>query len=154
MHNAVLDVLIQRLRNTNAYLLKVTESLSDEQLCKQLSRTSPPIGWHLWHIARWSDRFQASFPDPREAVTHSPNPNQDVWHTENLPAQWGLDPTTLGVLEAGGGMDQSTAAALPQIVGKQNLLAYARRVFDASEQALNNLKVEECRASTHQHQRT
>lgn len=140
MDNIVFDTLAQRIRMTNAYLLKVTEDLTDEQLCKRPSPTAPPIGWHLWHISRWADRFQASFPKRGDGNVDQPaDPNRDIWHLENLASQWELNAATLGVLETGAGMEHDVAAFIPRIIGKHNLLHYARRVFAASEQTLSNL---------------
>ena len=144
MDSTVFQTLVQRLHNVNSNLLKVTQDLSFEQLCKRPSLTAPPIGWHLWHISRWSDRFQASFPKRGDGLSKEySNPNRDLWHIENLAAQWDLSPTTLGVLETGAGMEHDVAATIPKIIGKENMLNYARRVFVASEQALSSLTVSE-----------
>ena len=37
-------------------LLKFAEGLTDEQLARQPSPAAPPIGWHIFHVARWADR--------------------------------------------------------------------------------------------------
>lgn len=142
MDSVIFQTLVQRLKLVNSNLLKVTQELSDEQLCKRPALTAPPIGWHLWHISRWADRFQASFPKRGDSYFgESSNPNRDLWHIENLAAQWDLDPTTLGALETGAGMEHDVAALIPKIIGKENLLNYARRVFSASEQALGSLNL-------------
>lgn len=147
MDSAVFQTLVQRLNMVNSNLLQVTQDLSDEQLCKQLGLTAPPIGWHLWHISRWADRLKASFPKRGDGNSKEPsNPNRDLWHIENLAAQWDLSPTLLGVLEIGAGMEHDVAATIPKIIGKENLLNYARRVFAASDQALSNLTVAELEA--------
>jgi len=139
MDNIVFDTLVQRLGMVNAHLLKVTQELTEEQFLRRPSPTAPPIGWHLWHIARWADRFQASFPKRGDGNTTEPSdPNRDIWHIENLAARWDLDPGTLGALETGPGMEHDVAASVSKIIGKQNLLHYARRVFAASEQAIKN----------------
>jgi uncharacterized damage-inducible protein DinB len=144
MDSVVFQSLVQRLHMVNSNLLKVTQDLADEQLCKRPGLTAPPIGWHLWHISRWADRFQASFPKRGDNYSGEPsNPNRDLWHIENLAAQWDLSPTTLGVLETGAGMEHDVAASIPKIIGKENLLNYGRRVFSASEQALGGLNLAE-----------
>jgi len=40
-------------------------------------------------------------------------------------------------------MEHDVAASIPKIIGKENLLNYARRVFAASEQALSSLNLAE-----------
>jgi hypothetical protein len=40
-------------------LLMATERLSDEQLAWSPNVDAPPIQFHLWHIARYADRFRS-----------------------------------------------------------------------------------------------
>ena len=136
-------VLIQRVQMTHGWILKITEDLTDEQLAWRLSQTGPPpIGWHLWHISRWADRLQASFPSERPEANRHADPNQGIWETEGLAAQWGLNPDLLGLLETGALMDKASASLLPE-VGKDKLLAYARRTFALVDQALDDLDVDQ-----------
>jgi uncharacterized damage-inducible protein DinB len=37
--------------------LKLVEDLTDDQFAKPLHPSVHSIGWQLWHIARWDDRF-------------------------------------------------------------------------------------------------
>ena len=83
--NIIFDTLVQRICTTDAYLLPVTDDLTDEQLSKRPSQTAPPIGWHLWHIARWADRFQASFPKRGDSHLDQPSdPNRDIGHNRGF----------------------------------------------------------------------
>ena len=104
-------------------LRRTVDSLTEEQFSRAPGETAPPIGWHLWHIARWGDRFQATFID-REAPP-------EIWTTEHLAEARGLEPTELGVLQLGMGMDPAKAQALPVILGKQGFNTYLERVLDA-----------------------
>ena len=139
MNALVLDALVQRLRQVDANLLKVTQDLGSEQLSRRLGPTAPPIGWHLWHIARWADCFQASFPERVRKSSQRLDVNRELWHREGLAQRWGLEPTKLGRFETGMGMEHAVAAQLPHSIGQKQLLDYARRAFHASEQALENL---------------
>jgi hypothetical protein len=142
-NSLVLTALVQRMRKVDAGLLEVTQDLSEAQFCKRLGPTAPPIGWHLWHTARWGDRLQASFPMRASTSNERPDPNRDIWHCEQLAAKWGLEPATLGGLETGIGMEHDAAALLPQTVGQQNLFDYSRRVFQACELAVESLTANE-----------
>ena len=103
-------------------LRRTLESLSEEEFVRAPGETAPPIGWHLWHIARWADRFQATLAD-REAPA-------EIWVAERMPAAIGVEPETLGVLQLGMGMDTAAAQALLSPMGKPRFLGYLDRVLD------------------------
>lgn len=143
MNDIAAQVIIARIKMVQAWILQATEKLSEEDLSQPLGTTAPPIGWHLWHIARWTDRVQASLPRPHtevDAKNYQPNPNRGVWEQRQLADQWDLDRSRLGTLEEGSGMDFATAAMLPQKIGKDALLAYVHEVFDRTNQTLDSLK--------------
>jgi hypothetical protein len=121
-------------------MLKATEEITEEQFAWQPSETAPPIGWHLWHVARWAERFQASFPVEGKGEDRTPDPNKGVWETENVASQWGLNTSPLGSSETGAGMDMEIATSLPQI-GKERILDYARRVFASVDKIIDGLNV-------------
>lgn len=104
-------------------MMSVTEDMTEDQFCRRPGPHAPPIGWHLWHIARWADRIQASFPSSSDGL------RQQIWESEELALRWKLDTTTLGLCQAGVGMDHAVAAALPSQIGQAALLNYARRCF-------------------------
>lgn len=119
-------------------LLKFAEGLTDEQLAHRPSPTSPPIGWHIFHVARWADRLQASFPNHLPEDSHSSALPRQIWSVENLATAWSVRPETLGWLETGAGMavDQATVLAS---VGQVKLIDYASRAFTAADQAVAKL---------------
>jgi hypothetical protein len=141
MSDPTANAIVQRIHMAHAWILQATKKLTEEEVCRQLGATAPPIGWHLWHIARWADRVQASL--PRQDIHHPPDPNRGFWERERLAEQWDLDPATLGTLQEGSGMSFVDAAVLPRRVGKDVLLAYARQVFAATDEAVTTLRPEQ-----------
>ncbi len=131
--------LIRGIQVAQRLILKSTEGLPAEHFAEALSHQSPPVGWHLWHVARWADRLQATFSDPPSgAAEASPLPDE-VWVAGDLAAAWGLEPGTLGVLQTGTAMEVAAAASVLR-AGKDTLLAYARQAFDRLDGALAALE--------------
>lgn len=131
-------LLLQRVAFIHQLLLRTTEDLSEEQFRWRPSPTAPPIGWHLWHMARWADRLQAVFPSERTPARAEPHPDRGIWQQEDLARTWGLEPAQLGLMETGAGMDPDHAAALAEL-GRDRLLGYARRTFAALDQVVSEL---------------
>lgn len=119
-------------------LLKVTKQLTDDQFSWRPSATAPPIGWHLWHIARWADRLQASFPSGLPESRAGADPNFGIWEADSLASAWGLERAKLGILETGSGMEIEQAAQLPR-AGMTRIADYAQRAFEALEQVLSDI---------------
>jgi DinB superfamily len=135
MTDAIGRILTGRIRWTHQSIIEVTEELTDAQLAQQPSPTAPPIGWHVFHMARWADRLQASFPRASVGQGRQADPRNQIWTATDLATQWGLRPERLGSLEAGTGMDIDSAVAVASL-GKATLLAYARETFAEAEQAI------------------
>ncbi len=108
--------------------LKLVEGLTDEQVAWKANADTPSIGFHLWHLARWTDDLQAIIADRLPQVGVSPN----LWETEGLAAQWGLDPAQLGEQQTGQ-MLEGDAANIP-LPDKEAILAYARRALSAADE--------------------
>ena len=126
------------IQNSHGKLLALTEALTDDQFAQQPSPTAPPIGWHLFHMARWADRLQASFAGVSTAFDEWPEHSAEIWIVDKVASQWRLQPDRLGLLETGLGMAVEDAVAVATL-GKDPLLDYARRVFLAAEQAVGAL---------------
>jgi hypothetical protein len=60
---------------------------------------------------------------------------RQIWEAESLAEKWRLDPSVLGEGANGMGMDDDLTASLP-LPGKEQLGNYARRVFEAANQAI------------------
>lgn len=126
------------IQNSHGKLLALTEALTDDQFAQQPSPTAPPIGWHLFHMARWADRLQASFAGASTAFDVWPEHSAEIWIVDKVASQWRLEPDRLGLLETGLGMAVEDAVAVAAL-GKDPLLDYARRAFTAAEQAVGVL---------------
>lgn len=138
MSNVSTDPIVQRIQRTHRQILRVTSTLTGEQLARRLAPTATPPGWHLWHIARWADRLQASYPDRPVTNGRRWDLHGQLWIREKLARAWGLASDRLGVLETGAGMADDDAAAVAR-VGREALLDYAERAFGAADEAVVKL---------------
>ncbi len=137
MSQSLSEVTIARILMTHQMLIQLTEALSEAQFGWQPGPQAPPIGWHLWHMARWADRVQASFP------TVSGDTECEIWEAEQLLQRWELDGATLGALQTGTSMNHQTATRLVHDVGQLRLLDYARRSFAALDAIVTRLQPDE-----------
>jgi hypothetical protein len=131
--------VIQRISQTHGRLLKVTSDLPGEGLVRRFAPTAPPIGWHLWHIARWADRLQGTFPNRSFEATRRWDTGRQIWFRERLGVRWGLEPSALGILETSAGMTDETAALLPARAPGAGLRDYVQHAFGALDAAVQGL---------------
>jgi hypothetical protein len=115
-------------------VLKLVESLSDEQLAWQPHPSATSIAFNVWHIARWTDYVQSKMPQITQVLSQRLEPRQQVWHTEGLAGKWGLDSASLGDVEAGN--DLGVLAVQIHLPGQAILLEYLRHCYTLEEQAL------------------
>jgi uncharacterized damage-inducible protein DinB len=52
MANPIVSSIADGISWTQQALLRLMEDMSDEMIAKQPGETAPPIGWHVFHIAR------------------------------------------------------------------------------------------------------
>jgi hypothetical protein len=117
---------------TQEQLLMATERLSEEQMAWRPNSDAPPIQFHLWHIARYADRFQVTVAKAVRSVTQQPGPQREIWEAEELAARWGLTGQAVDPSATGWGMDDHLAADL-RLPPKEQQLDYARRAFAAAD---------------------
>jgi len=119
-------ILADRLAVTHRQLIEAAQAGTDADLAFRAGPTSPPIAFHLWHAARWADRWA-------EALSG----HQQRWNREGLTTKWGF-PNEQG--EGGTGMHLSDdeAADLPY-PGRDQLATYLRGAFSDLEQAVGAL---------------
>jgi uncharacterized damage-inducible protein DinB len=128
MADSLMDYIAMYYQATHEQVFKVIDSLDDQQITWRPNRTTPCIGFHVWHLARWADYLQ-------EMITGT---GVQIWETEGLAAQWGFHSANLGFAETGLGMDDDVSASLPW-PRKDVLLDYARRAFAKADQAVGSL---------------
>jgi hypothetical protein len=128
MLKSIMSVICEQYRNTHEILLDLMVDLSDEQIGWTPNATTPPIGFHVWHLARWADYLHEMI-DGR---------GSQLWEKEELAARWNMETASLGYAQTGMSMDDQTAVAL-RMPGKDLLLDYARRAFAAAQHAVEGI---------------
>lgn len=123
---AHMDVLGARLAIAHRQLMDAVERVSDADRTWHPAPTAPPIAFHLWHAARFADRW---------AEVVSGNPQR--WHREGLAVKWDFPPA-LGRGDAGMELPDDEAALLP-FPGRDQLGTYLRGAFSDLEQAVGSL---------------
>ena len=118
MTDSIGGILKGRIQLTHKSIISITEDLTDAQFAQQPSPTAPPIGWHLFHMARWADRLQASTPVTSDGQSRQVDPRSQIWTVAGLATKWGLRPDRLGSLEAGTGMDIDSAVEVALLGGE------------------------------------
>lgn len=134
MTNKTFHYIKNRVYLVHDWLFRAGESVSSEQFARQFSQDAPPIGWHLWHMARFSDRLQSKLIE----VTHS-EPGTERWHQETLAANWHLEADRLGVFETGVGQAHEDAHVTIVQAGQSAILDYASAVFDLCNSTISQL---------------
>ncbi len=129
MSHAVETVVASYLK-THSLVLELVEDLSEDQLEYRPNTTTPPIAFHLWHMARYAD----SLPDQIGLEGGM------LWQAEALADAWGLSPDDLGIYQSGTGMELETPGELSW-PNKDVLLDYCRRAFGIADEAVVTLDV-------------
>lgn len=125
MTNSIMAELANRYQMNHDSLLELVDHLTDEQIAWTPNETTPSIGFHTWHLARWADYLQ-------ELINGR---GRQIWEAEGLAAQWNMATESLGYAQTGMEMDEKTAMALP-LPAKAVFLDYVRRSFAAAHQAV------------------
>ena len=139
MTRSIMTELSNRYRVNHDNLLELVGGLTDEQLAWRPNATTPSVGFHIWHLARWADYLQ-------EVINGR---GSQLWEAEALAARWNLETHSLGYAQTGMELDEQSAAAL-RLPEKRQLLDYARRAFATAQEAVAQIgdpeffKVYEC----------
>ncbi len=137
--------VLQAYQDTHAVILKLADSLTDDQLHWKPANYNLSIAFHLWHLAREADFLKARIMQLFPQLGPDFGDGHELWVTEGLAHQWGF-PTELA--EAiGSGLSDEAAENLP-LPGKEALLDYLRRSY-AAMQAFVTLLDERYGAESH-----
>jgi hypothetical protein len=128
-----------RIARAHQQVLRLTEELSEPMLRWQAGPRAPAIRFHVWHLARWADRVQASLPTLTPELGRRLGAAEEIWAAQSLATRWGLTPGQLGGSDTGMGLDDDASAALP-LPSREELLAYARQAFATTDQRLTGIQ--------------
>ena len=126
--------LQDRVVFVHAWLMNAGNSVSADQFAQTFSDVAPPIGWHLWHMARFADRLQSKLAHITDGAQ-----NPEIWYRDNTCANWNLLAEDLGVFESGMGQGHAEAQATIVQVGQAAISAYANSVFAACDETVKKL---------------
>lgn len=132
------ELLADALRRTNDVILRTFEDLPAEVYRWRPDGKGSSLGFIFWHIARWTDYFQASFIDADGSFESPPPPGAQVWERERLGELWGFGDARLGLHDTGTHADEQELEQLPW-PSKEALIDYARRSFDAAAAAAGQI---------------
>ncbi len=127
---ALYDVL-DSFKDIHKVVLRLAESLDDEQLRWKPEGYSTSIGFHIWHLARESDYLKAAILEHYPQIGPDFGNAKEIWARDNLAEKWGF-PTELHAT-VGTGLSDEVAANLP-IPQNDELLNYLRCSYEAIEQ--------------------
>jgi len=108
--------------------MESAERTDDGQFAKSMGTRVHSVAWHVWHIARWDDRFAEILFEKTPDLARRFGPPSQIWATESLAQQWGLPIGHMGRRDTGTEMDDESADAL-RLPEKRLVVDYAGRVF-------------------------
>jgi len=123
-----------RIYLVHDWLIRAGDLVSADQFVYAFSQHAPPIGWHLWHIARFADRLQAKL-----AELAKNSPAVEIWYRDNVSADWNVSPDKLGVFESGMGQAHEQAQVTIVQAGKIAVIDYAKTVFETCTMTIDKL---------------
>jgi hypothetical protein len=118
--------------------LKLVDELSDEQFSRPLHPSVHSIGWQLWHIARWEDRFAEILLEKLPDLAERHGAARQLWTSESIDERWGLAAGTLGLRDTGTDME-AEAADQVRLPEKAEVVDYARRAFAFADEVAGSL---------------
>ena len=127
-------VIAARFHTWHTAALRCVEDVTDAQALWRPARGPQSMIWQLWHIARWDDRFAQIIAERAPSLEHDV-PREQVWAGDDLRVRWGWSDVELGQREAGTGLTDEQAAALP-FPALARVREYATRAFDHVESAV------------------
>ena len=124
----------ERNKLVHAWLIRAGRSVTESQFAHVFSPDAPPIGWHLWHMARFADRLQAKLGEVTEGMVGA-----EVWESQGIFGVWVIDSSTLGVFDSGMGQSHEDAQKTIRKVGQGAILGYAQTSFEQCDHRITTL---------------
>jgi hypothetical protein len=118
--------------------LKVVADLTDEQFAKPLHQSVHSIGWQLWHIARWDDRFAEILLENLPELARAHGPARQLWNSESISERWGFPVGAMGLRDTGTDMKDEDADQLT-LPSKSEVVDYTRRAFAFADEVCGSL---------------
>ena len=116
------------------WLLKAGTVVDPDQFAHVFSAEAPPIGWHLWHMARFADRLQSKLAAVTEGAAGA-----EIWYDQDISGQWQVSAGDLGVFESGMGQSHLNAQGIIKQAGQAAVVAYAEAAFAACDAQIKRL---------------
>ena len=132
------QAVINEARRTHSLAVALAERSTEDQFIWRPGSGMNSIAFHLWHLARWADHLQSRLPQMTQELHAALGDRPEIWKLERLAERWGFSPELLGHDETGMLMDDNQAALLP-LPAQAALIEYARRAFQAAEEAVSQI---------------
>src|SRR5574339_674274 len=99
MTDTIMAEISSRYRLNHENLLELVNYLTEAQMAWTPNATTPSVGFHVWHLARWADYLQ-------ELINGR---GSQLWEKEELAAHWNMETASLGYAQTGMSMEDETA---------------------------------------------
>lgn len=132
MAEGVASQIGERMHQIDQQVLSVLRNESEDKLHWTEGTTAPSIAFHVWHIARYSDRNQAML------ANISGGSGTEIWESQGIADRWGLDTSKLGGVQTGMGMSDTDSANLT-LPERADLLAYTEWTIRLLEEQIARL---------------
>ena len=119
-------------------VLQVVDDLTPEQFEQSVHPALHSIGWQVWHIARWEDRFGEILVERLPNLAGPTGQSNQIWADESIGERWGLPVGKMGVRDTGTSMPDDAAEDV-QLPAKAEVVDYARRVFARVDELVRSL---------------
>ncbi|HJZ46908.1 MAG TPA: DinB family protein [Roseiflexaceae bacterium] len=139
MSGPITLMILERQQKTHRRLLEIVHDLSETQLNWRPDSYAPSIGFHLWHMARWADRLQATLPAMTIAPAGPTGTTFEIWEIDGLARRWEWPAALLGYGQTGMEMSDEMVVDL-KLPHKHVLMDYAREAFAAADRAVSVLE--------------
>lgn len=132
MAESIASQIGDRMHQIDQQVLTVLRNEDEDRLHWTEGATAPSIAFHIWHIARYSDRNQAML------ANLFGGSGAEIWESHGIAERWGLETSKLGGVQTGMGMSDTDSADL-KLPEKADLLAYTEWTIRLFEEQIGRL---------------